>query len=188
MTDQREWASVFIVLDGGWPQDFTTDHEAAYLAVLRRFPVATVAQAVGDLAAAGAKFRPSVGEVAAECRRLTGDAPEEFDAPSWVEVLPVADRAAYRWLRNPPEAARFVREQLGDVAAAWFANGGREQILGANLGADPYAAKNAADIGKGYDTFVATQRTRAAKGLTVTTVDAHGGLVASKLAELGAGQ
>lgn len=179
MTD-REWTAVVLLLDKGWPQDFGEAEEGAYRAVLRRFDPQVVAQAVGDLAAAGAKFRPSVGEVAAACNAIVGNmAPGDFDAPSWLEVYPVAERAAYRFMRASAKATQYVRDQLGDVAAAWFANGGREQILGAKLGEDQYAHRNRQDIGKAYDAFVETQRQRAARGLTVTTVESHGGLHAA---------
>lgn len=185
------WATIGMALEHGWPSEtFTAGTEGGYRVLLSQYGAATVTAALERLTDRGVspdahaldkKRRPTAPEIAQECRVLLGRAGVEadFDAPAWVEVYPVAERAAYRWMNRSKAAVDHVREQLGDVAAAWFANGGREQILGTMMGDGEFGHRNRVEVGRTYDAFVQTQRSRVARGLPVTTVEARGGLVAA---------
>lgn len=174
------WATIGMVLDLGWPAPFPEEAEEAYRAVLGRFPVEHVARAVQDLAASGAKFRPSVGEIAAECHRIAGtdSNPAVFHAPSWAEIYEPCEDAAHRHRSSKAKALALVDERCGPVAAAWFAAYGRTAFLSpsAAYGCSTYGEANRRELGKSYERFVASQRDCVAKGLTVATTTERGGL------------
>lgn len=176
-TPDQHWASIEYILDEGWPNAFTPESADAYRTVLTRFPAHLVAHAVGELAAAGSKFRPTIGEIAAECHRIRGTqaAADQFDAPTWDEIYPGVENLAFRYQDKPggPEA---VEGKYGPVVAGWFARGGSVRLLTGRCGDPTYGSRNQATIAGGYRAFVENQRTRAARGLTVATRHDRGGL------------
>lgn len=69
MIEPDEWASLCLIIEEGWPGEFTDAAEQAWRLLLDDYDAGQVLAAVKGLVARGGAFRPSVAEVVAEIRR-----------------------------------------------------------------------------------------------------------------------
>lgn len=161
------WTTVLRDIDAGWGGTLTKGEQGSYRRMLERsgFKPNVVAEAVLRLAQSGREFypRPSVAQLIAECRLVTGQtAPGELDAPTWDEIAWDAEHCAYTYRRA--EAANKVTALHGPVAGSWIANGGGYDLLRQPI----EAAEKHDRARRSFTAFVAAEQRRERHGLPVS--------------------
>lgn len=107
-----EWETVCLLIDQGWPGDFSDAQAAAWRVFLDDYDAQTVLAALKGLVAQGGAFRPSVAEVVAQICR-------DSSRPTLDEALTLIRRAL--------RAGR--RPLVGDFATEAAMLGAREQMV-----------------------------------------------------------
>jgi hypothetical protein len=162
MTDQ-EWTTISLVLEHGWPGEFDDAARAAYRVILDPYTGATLLAAVRSLAGRGGRFRPSVGEIAAQVL-------EDPGRPTWSEARRLLFGARGLLTIRPEQACLARAEAQHPALAAFIRAEGYDRLRSLPVHDPDYGELEMRRLGDAWNRLEDRHQARVAAGLPAETV------------------
>lgn len=141
MMTPDEWESIALLLEEGWPGEFTDDASKAWRVLLDGFSATDILIALREMTLRGGKFRPSVSEVAAQIR-------QDPSRPTFDE--------AYQQLYGPGGVFGFRRSgvTISPWIEAFVADYGRDRLRMLEVDHDEFGELKRRELRQSYEQFL----------------------------------
>lgn len=145
MIDPDEWDTLCLLIEEGWPGEFTDAAAKAWRVFLDDYDAGQVLAAVKILVARGGRFRPSVAEVAAQIR-------QDPSAPTFEEAYAlIYSPKGILWGRSNGAAKEFAQRGVHPLVGSFAVRYGIERLRMLEVDHETYGSVKRKELRDAWD-------------------------------------